>query len=77
MSCQVFFAAKCVKLLRSKVCVLSKVFFDAKCASAFQAGKFDTFLRLFEIRMKIPPEILSTLLFVYPSSTLKVLTRIA
>ena len=34
MSCQVFFAAKCVKLLRSKVCVLSKVFFEAKCASA-------------------------------------------
>ena len=34
MYCQVFFAVKCVKLLRSKVCVLSKVFFDAKCASA-------------------------------------------
>ena len=32
--CQVFFAAKCVKLLRSKVCVLSKVFFEAKCVSA-------------------------------------------
>ena len=35
MYCQVFFAVKCVKLLRSKVCVLSKVFFEAKCASAF------------------------------------------
>ncbi len=32
--CQVFWAAKCVKLLRSKVCILSKVFFEAKCALA-------------------------------------------
>ena len=31
---QVFWAAKCVKLLRSKVFLLSKVFFEAKCASA-------------------------------------------
>ena len=29
-----FWAAKCVKLLRSKVCILSKVFFEAKCALA-------------------------------------------
>ena len=28
------FEAKCVKLLRSKVFLLSKVFFEAKCASA-------------------------------------------
>ena len=28
------FEAKCVNLLRSKVFLLSKVFFDAKCASA-------------------------------------------
>ena len=51
--------------------------FERKYVNLFQAGKYDTFLGLFEIRMKIPPEILSTLLFVYPSSTLKVLTRIA
>ena len=29
-----FFEAKCVKLLRSKGFLLSKVFFEAKCASA-------------------------------------------
>ena len=51
--------------------------FKRKYVNLFQAGKYDTFLRLFEIRMKIPPEILSTLLFMYPSSTLKVLTKIA
>ena len=28
------FEAKCVKLLKSKVFLLSKVFFEAKCASA-------------------------------------------
>ena len=32
--CKVLWAAKCVKLLRSKVFLLSKVFFEAKCASA-------------------------------------------
>ena len=32
--CQVFWAAKCVKLLRSKVFLSSKVFFEPKCASA-------------------------------------------
>ena len=52
MYCQVFFAVKCVKLLRSKVCVLSKVFFDAKCASAYVIlnfiffGKFSHFYYL-------------------------------
>ena len=33
------FEAKCVKLLRSKVFLLSKVFFEAKCASAFMFFK--------------------------------------
>ena len=34
--CKVLFEAKCVKLLRSKVFLLSKVFFEAKCASALK-----------------------------------------
>ena len=32
--CHVCLAAKCVKLLRSKVFLMSKVFFEAKCAPA-------------------------------------------
>ena len=45
--CQVCWAGKCVKLLRSKVFLLSKVFFEAKCASANVFG--ETFFMMIEI----------------------------
>ena len=46
------FEAKCVKLLRSKVFLLSKVFFEAKCASAFDPSILSYKFGLIFIRMK-------------------------
>ena len=52
-----FFEAKCVKLLRSKGFLLSKVFFEAKCASASEeAGQcnFDSNAKGGEVRTGSP-----------------------